>query len=147
MLTENFRDLISAFNAEEVEYLVVGAYSLAAHGIPRATGDLDLWVNGRKSNALRILTALEQFGAPIQDLAAQDFLTPGNVIQIGYAPERMDILTGIDGVAFDDAFADKLEVIVDGVVLPCLSLKHLTVNKKAVGRPQDLVDLDQLRKL
>ena len=147
MLTESFRDLISAFNAEKVEYLVVGAYLLAAHGIPRATGDIDLWVKRHKPNGARVMSALRQFGAPLDNLSAEDFLTPDNVIQIGYPPERIDILTEIESVDFDEAYDEKLDVAVDGVALPCLSLRHLIINKKAVGRPQDLADIEQLRKL
>jgi hypothetical protein len=103
MLNPDFSDMLSAFTGESVEYLVVGAYALAAHGVPRATGDLDFWIRPTPENASRVLRALAAFGAPTADLALDDLTTPDLVFQIGVEPNRIDILTSIDGVTFDEA--------------------------------------------
>jgi len=103
----DFRDLLSEFNARGVEYLVVGAYALAAHGHVRATGDLDIWVKPDPANAKRVMSALAAFGAPLHDLTEGDLSRAGVVFQIGVAPVRIDVLTGIDGVAFDEAWLER----------------------------------------
>ena len=102
-MSPDFKDLLSEFNAHGVEYLVVGAYALAAHGRVRATGDLDVWVRPEPGNAKRVLSALGAFGAPLQDLTEQDLCRSGIVYQIGVAPLRIDVLTGIDAVEFEEA--------------------------------------------
>ena len=107
-MNPDFRDLLSEFNARGVEYLVVGAYALAAHGHVRATGDLDIWVRPAPDNAARVRKALAAFGAPVRDLTETDLIQPGLVFQIGIAPLRIDILTGIDGVEFADAWAARI---------------------------------------
>lgn len=145
-MSPDFRDLLSAFNARRVDYLVVGAHALAAHGHVRATGDLDVWVRPDPANAARAIEALRDFGAPLQDLSEADLTRPGTVFQIGVAPIRIDVLTSIDGVAFDDAWADRLTASFVDLPVPVLSAKHLIRNKRAVGRPQDLADVDWLEK-
>src|SRR5436853_7042411 len=104
LLNPDFHDILSAFGNTGVEFLLVGAYALAAHGLPRATGDIDLWVRCSKENAVRVLTALTRFGASVRDLTEADFTTPGMVVQIGVTPRRIDILTAIDGVEFNEAW-------------------------------------------
>jgi nucleotidyltransferase DUF2204 len=140
----DFRDLLSAFNAHSVEYLVVGAYALAAHGRVRATGDLDIWVRAAPDNAVRVINALTQFGAPLHDLTSTDLSRPGVVFQIGVAPLRVDILTGIDGVTFDEAWPARVRSKVFGQPVAVISIEHLIRNKRAVGRAQDLADLEWL---
>ena len=103
MLNPNFHDILSEFCAAKVEFLLVGAYAMAVHGLPRATGDIDLWVRCSEENAQHIMAALARFGAPLSQISAADFQTPGVVFQIGVAPHRIDILTAIDGVEFDEA--------------------------------------------
>src|SRR5687768_14396921 len=103
MLNPDFRDMLFALSAEKVEFLVVGAYALAAHGHPRATGDLDLWARPSAENAHKLLRALAAFGAPLESIREADLTTPGNVLQVGVEPRRIDLLTAIDGVEFDDA--------------------------------------------
>ena len=146
MLNSDYRDILSIFNAEKVEYLVIGAYALAAHGLPRATGDIDLWINRDERNARRVWRALEKFGAPLSDLTEDDLSSPGMVYQIGVAPNRIDILTSIDAVEYGDAWSQRIEVVIEGLPICIISRDHLIANKKAVGRPQDLADIDRLEK-
>jgi hypothetical protein len=144
MLNPDFRDILSAFNAERVEYLVVGAYALAAHGLPRATGDIDLWVRPSPENAERVWRALAQFGAPLDQLSRSELTAPDIVVQIGVAPRRIDVLTSIDGVEFECAWSERLLASVDGITLPVIGRRHLAENKRAAGRPQDLADIRRL---
>lgn len=136
--------MLSAFAAEGADYLVVGAYALAAHGAPRATGDLDLWIRRAEENAGRVMRALAAFGAPVAELSPDDLLAPERVIQLGVAPSRIDILTSIDGVEFDEAWPNRLVAEVDGVTVPLLGRADLIRNKRAAGRPRDLADVAQL---
>jgi hypothetical protein len=143
-LNPDFRDMLSAFSDEGVEYLLVGAYALAVHGVPRATGDLDVWVRTTADNARRVRSALARFGAPIGGLTETDLLRAGTVFQIGVAPNRVDILTSIDGVAFEEAWLGRRMARIEGLDIPVVSRAHLIRNKKAVGRPQDLADVARL---
>lgn len=145
-MNPDFRDILSAFNAEGVEYLVVGAYALAAHGLPRATGDLDLWVNANATNAERVLRALVRFGAPTADLPPDDFARPDVVFQIGAIPRRVDVLTSIDGVEFAAAWPARLTATLDDLDVPVMSREHLIHNKRACGRPKDVADLAWLER-
>ena len=144
LLNPDYRDILSAFNEEKVDYLLVGAYALAVHGVPRATGDIDLWIHCTEDNAQRAWRALASFGAPLSGLNESDLRTPGVVFQIGVAPSRIDVLTSIDGVDFTDAWKGRLEVEVEGIKVTVIGRPHLIANKKAVGRPQDLVDVARL---
>lgn len=143
-MNSDFRDLLSVFNENSVEYLIVGAYALAAHGRVRATGDIDIWVRADPENARRTLKALTEFGAPLLDLSESDLAHPGLVFQIGIAPLRIDILTNIDGVEFDDAWAARLHVRFADQTVAVLSQAHLIQNKRIVGRAQDLADVEWL---
>ena len=147
MLNRDYRDILSTFIEENVDYLIVGAYALASHGPPRATGDLDLWVRRDANNARRVWRALAKFGAPLSDLKETDLSTPGLVFQIGVEPSRIDIITSIDGVEFDQAWNDRLDVNVEGLAIHVIGRAHLIANKKAVGRPQDLADVARLESL
>lgn len=144
MLPTDFRDILSIFNDERVEYLLVGGYAVAAYGNPRATKDIDLWVGCSTENADRILQALARFGAPMTDLAADDFRTPGTTVQIGVAPHRIDIVTEIDGVQFSDAFPNRMTFEIDGIPVDVIGRADLIRNKKTTGRSQDLADLASL---
>ena len=115
MLNRHFNEIIAAFNAERVEYLLVGAYALAAHGLPRATSDIDFWVRPTTDNADRTWRALARFGAPLDSVTPQDLATPEMIIQFGVEPQRIDVLTTVDGVTFDDAYSRRLTVAMDGV--------------------------------
>lgn len=126
--------------------MLVGAFAMAAHGVPRATGDLDLWVNPVPENATRVWRALLRFGAPVEaaSLRAGDLVDPDMVFQMGQPPRRIDIITGIDGVSFSDAWPNQKLVTVDGLEIPCLGRDELIRNKRASGRDKDLVDLKTL---
>lgn len=145
-MSPDFRDLLSTFNAHRVDYLVVGAHALAAHGHVRATGDLDVWVRPEPTNAKRVIEALRAFGAPLLDLGEEDLIRRGTVFQIGIAPLRIDVLTSIDEVTFDEGWADRLTANFADLPVPVLSAKHLIRNKRAVGRTQDLADVEWLER-
>lgn len=140
----DFKELLLAFNAHDVEYLIVGAHALAAHGHVRATKDLDLWVRPEESNAQRVLRALLDFGAPLSDLTAADLSGEETIFQIGHAPLRIDVITSIDGVDFAEAWPDRLETSFGGVPAFVISRHHLIRNKKTAARLQDLADVQQL---
>ena len=143
-MNSDFVEMLSAFSAAGVEYLVVGAHAFGVHAHPRATGDLDLWVHSTPGNADRVLSALRKFGAPLQGVSANDFETPDRVLQLGVAPYRIDLLTSISGVDFEDAWPRRKEVLMEGLVVPVLGREDLIVNKRATGRPQDQADLAAL---
>jgi len=140
----HFKELLLAFNAHNVEYLIVGAHALAAHGHVRATKDLDLWVRPDMSNAQRVLKALSQFGAPLSDLTVDDLTRKETVFQIGVPPLRIDVITNIDGVEFTEAWPDRLETLFGGVPAFVISRHHLITNKKTAARLQDLADVEKL---
>ena len=142
-LNEDFLDLLRSLLKEEARFLVVGAYAMAAHGVPRATGDIDIWVDADRQNAARVFTALARFGAPLESLgiSIQDFARADSVIQIGLPPRRIDLLTGISGVTFEKAWAGRLSLLLFGLQVPVLGRADLIANKRAAGRPKDLADL------
>lgn len=144
MVNQDFSDLLSEFNAQRVEYLVVGAHALAAHGHIRATKDLDVWVRPDPANARRVLKALRNFGAPLHELSESDLSEPGITFQIGVEPLRIDILTQIDGVTFDEAWDGRVLATFAGVSVTVLSRAYLIQNKRASGRKQDLADVEWL---
>jgi hypothetical protein len=138
---------LATFSAHGVEYLVVGAHALAAHGHVRATKDLDVWVHPNVLNAPKVLSALAAFGAPLLDLSLADLVQPGLIFQIGVPPVRIDVLTAIDGVEFPEAWRDRVEAKLGALVVPVLSRHHLIANKRAAGRLQDLADIERLEQL
>ena len=146
-LNEDFFDLLSALQEAEAAFVIVGAHALAAHGVARATGDLDILVQPSPDNARRVLEALLRFGAPVADhgLTVKDLAPPGMVYQLGLPPRRSDLLPRIGGVEFDDLWAGRIEREVDGLRLAFPGLDDLVVNKRASGRPKDLLDVELLR--
>jgi hypothetical protein len=146
MLNPDFRDMLSALCVHKVEFLLVGAYAMAAHGLPRATGDIDIWVNPTPENATRVMRALIDFGAPIGDLTLKDLSTPGIVFQMGLPPNRIDILTKIDAVDFDKAYHNCILVELDGLNISVIGRQDLLTNKRATARPKDRIDADWLAK-
>ena len=144
MLNPDFRDLLSAFIDANVEFLVVGGYAMAVHRLPRATKDLDLWVRPSADNAPRVLKALDAFGAPRHGLTEADLQMEGTIYQVGVPPNRVDVITVIDGVRFEDAWRDRVGVEIEGLRIPVIGRAHLILNKRTVGRPQDLLDADLL---
>jgi hypothetical protein len=143
-LNPDFKELLLAFNAHNVEYLIVGAHALAAHGHVRATKDLDLWVRPEKSNAQKVLRALSDFGAPLSDLTVDDLSRKETIFQIGLPSLHIDVITDIDGVEFAEAWPDRLETLFGGVPAFVISRHHLITNKKTAARLQDLADVQQL---
>jgi len=143
---QDFLDLLRAFVDADVRFLVVGAYALAVHGHPRGTGHLDVWIEATPENARRAYGALAAFGAPLHELTQADLVTPDVVFQIGVAPRRIDILTSISGVDFADAWPRRIEGVYGDVRFPVIGLDDLIANKRAAGRPQDLVDVEALER-
>lgn len=143
-LNPDFRDMLRALNDADADFLVVGAYAVAAHGHPRATGDLDIWVRADVDNAPKVLAALSAFGAPMDQISEDDFASPSVVFQIGVPPGRIDILTDISGVDFGTAWDARMSITIDGITFPVLGRADLVANKRATGRPKDLADLDAL---
>jgi len=141
LLNPDFRDMLSALCEEKADFLIVGAYALAAHGHPRATGDIDIWIQASEENAKRVWRALMRFGCPLFDLKLDDLKTPDLIFQIGVEPRRIDIVTSITGVEFDEAWPDRKEIEIEGLKIAAIGRSHLLKNKKAVGRPQDLADV------
>ncbi len=147
ILTKDFVEFIECCVARDAKFLVVGGYALAAHGHPRATKDLDVWIMIDPANAERVVEALADFGMESVGLEPADFLEPEIVIQLGYPPTRIDLLTSVSGVDFDRCWENRLRVPVGNVVAGFISREDLIVNKTAAARPQDLVDIDVLRDL
>ncbi len=143
-MNRDFAEMLSALSAANAEYLVIGAHALSVHGRPRATGDLDLWVRPSEENAERVWKALERFGAPLHDLRPEDLAAPDLVFQIGLAPSRIDILTSITGVTFEEAWKNRVDLEIDGITVAVLGREDLIRNKRAVARPRDLADIEEL---
>jgi hypothetical protein len=140
----DFRDLFASFNAAQVEFLVVGAHALAVHGHVRATKDLDIWVRPSSENAAKIMVALRSFGAPTTQISEADFSKPGIVFQIGVAPVRIDLITKVSGLEFDDAWPHRVEARYADQPVFVISRADLITNKKASARHQDLADVELL---
>ena len=147
-LNPDFLDLLEAFAKAKVEFIVVGAHALAAHGVVRATGDLDVWVRPSDENAERVVAGLTAFGAPLvqHGVSAADFAKAGTVYQMGLPPRRIDVLTQISGVEFADAWADLTFVAVRGTPVAFLGREALLRNKRAAARAKDLIDVDLLER-
>jgi hypothetical protein len=140
VLNPDFAEMLSVLCAEDVDFLLVGAYAMAAHGVPRATGDIDIWVRPSAANARRVIRALRRFGAPLFNLTEDDLTYPGTVFQIGLPPRRIDILTSIDGVDFPYAWRSRVRCRLEGIDVAVLGRRALLRNKRATGRPKDLLD-------
>lgn len=143
-LDQDFNEFVQLLLANDVRFLIIGGYALAAHGAPRYTGDLDTWLWVNSDNADRVLVVLESFGFGSLNITREDLLNPDTVIQLGYPPHRIDLLTGIDGVSFDEAWNRRVEFEVNGRQVPFISREDLITNKRAVARPQDLADVAKL---
>lgn len=145
-MNRDFAEMLSTFSDEKVEFLLVGAYALAVHGVARTTGDLDLWVRPTTENADRVWRALARFGASVVGATRDDFARPGVVVQLGVSPLRIDLLTSIDGVEFEAAWARRAESSPAGLAqpIPVLAREDLITNKRASARPQDLADVARL---
>ena len=148
MLNEDYRDMLQALSDEKVRFLLVGAYALAAHGYPRATVDIDIWVMPSPENADAVLRALRRFGSPLQNLTREDLQTDGTSFPDRVAPRRIDIITTASGLQFEEAFARSIIVDIDGIEVPHpLPLPDLIHNKRASGRTKDIADAEALEEL
>jgi len=145
-LNEDYKEMLQSLLDQKVEFIVVGAYALAAHGFPRATGDMDIWIKPNEKNSKKVYKALAQFGAPINEIREDEFSQPGLIFQIGVVPRRIDIITKIDAVEFGEADSDKIFVDIDDLKIPVLSIDKLIKNKMATGREKDLLDAKLLKK-
>jgi hypothetical protein len=140
-LTPDFVAMLSALSGEGVEFMLVGAHALAAHGFVRATQDIDILVRPTPENARRVFTALRTFKAPLFDLAETDLLDPDVVYQVGVAPNRIDLMNDISGVSWEEAWAGRTEITIEGMHVPVLGMEEFVRNKRASGRPKDRADL------
>ncbi|MCK6510403.1 nucleotidyltransferase [Myxococcota bacterium] len=147
MLNEDYKDILRALYDENVSFLLVGAYAMAAHGYPRATMDIDIWVMPSPQNAEAVLCALRRFGAPLHDLTKEDLQKEGTIFQIGVAPRRIDIITAASGLRFEAAHKRALSVEIEGIKVYIPSIDDLITNKKASGRTKDLADVEALESL
>ena len=146
MLNEDYKEILQILLKNEVKFLVVGAYAMAAYGYPRATGDFDMWVDTTSENSKKIYKSLSKFGAPLSEITDKTFTEKGIVFQIGVAPRRIDIITHIDGVTFYDAYQNKEIIEIENMKIPFLSKTNLIKNKKATGRKKDKLDIEYLQK-
>ncbi len=141
---QDFKELLELLNAHKAEYIIVGAYALAFHGVPRFTGDMDILVKPDPKNAEKILAALEEFGFGSQDLTISDFQNPDKVVQLGVAPVRVDLITSLTGVTWQQANEGKVKGTYGDVPVYYLGRKEFISNKKALGRKKDLADIEAL---
>lgn len=143
-MNPDFVDPLRAFAAADVRFLIVGAYALAHHGRPRATGDLDVWVEATPANASRVIRALAAFGAPLQEVSEADFARPGIVFQIGVPPRRIDLLTELTGLTFAEAWASREAGRFGDLTVDFIGREAFIRNKRATGRAKDLGDIEGL---
>jgi hypothetical protein len=143
-LPKDFREFIELLNSHDVRYLIVGGYAVAYHGHPRMTGDIDVFIEISEENAKKLEAVMADFGFSSLGLTANDFLEPGIIIQLGYPPNRIDLITSLSGVDFASAWEERVSETMDGVKLVFIDKNSLIVNKSVAGRPKDLADLDAL---
>jgi len=145
VLNQDFKEFIQSLNNNGVRYLVIGGYAVAFHGHPRYTKDIDVWISISLENAANMVKALNEFGFGSLGLKSDDFTAPDQIVQLGFPPSRIDILTTLSGVVFDTCYEARVQTTVDGVLVNFIDLENLKRNKKATGRHQDLADLENLK--
>jgi hypothetical protein len=143
-MNQDFLDLLRAFIEGNVRFLIVGAYALAVHGRPRATGDLDVWVDATPENAAKVMSALERFGAPTAQVSVEDFSRPGIVFQMGLPPVRIDVLTELSDLTFTEAWSSRMQAAFGPVMADVIGREAFIKNKRATGRARDLGDIESL---
>ncbi len=144
ILNQDFKEFVKLLIENKVEYLIVGGYAVGVHGYPRYTGDLDIWINNTTENAKRAQVCVKDFGFSSYKLSVADFTKPGNIIQLGYPPVRIDIINQVDGVTFDECFKNKKDVTADDLTLYFIGYDDLLKNKKKTSRPRDIDDIENL---
>lgn len=140
-LPPDFREFLNLLNSNRVEYLLIGGYAVGYYGYPRPTGDMDIWIARTPDNARKVVDALKEFGF---DCPIELLLKENEVVRMGVPPFRLEILTTISGVGFSECYAERLQVMLDGVQVSLISLTHLKLNKKASARSKDVTDLENL---
>jgi hypothetical protein len=145
MLSQDFRGFIELLNSNEVRYLIVGGYAVAVHGHPRYTKDPDIWIYADSENIEKLISALAQFGFGSLGITPDDFLTPDQIIKLGYPPNRIDLLTSLKGVDFKNAYQSRVQIEIDGLIADFIDLENLKKNKASTGRSQDMADLENLK--
>jgi predicted nucleotidyltransferase len=145
VLNQDFKEFIQSLNDNHVRYLVIGGYAVALHGHPRYTKDIDIWIEMSHDNAANMVKALEQFGFGSLGLQAADFLAPDQIIQLGYPPNRIDLITTPPGIDFETCYMSRVRIVIDEVTVSFIDLENLKKSKKAAGRQQDLADLENLQ--
>jgi hypothetical protein len=146
MLNEDYKEMLQILLKNEVKFLIVGAYAMGAYGYPRATGDFDIWVEASAENSKKLYKSLSEFGAPLSDIREETFVEKGIFFQIGVVPRRIDIITHIDGIVFEEAYKTKELIDVENLQIPFLSKEDLIRNKESTGRKKDKLDADYLKK-
>lgn len=147
MLNKDYKEILLSLIDENVRFILVGAYAIAAHGYPRATMDIDIWVMPSPDNADSVLRAVKKFGAPLHGLTSDDLQKPDTIFQIGVAPRRIDIITGASGLDFESTYANSIPIEIEGITIHIPSLDDLICNKKASARAKDIADAEALEKL
>lgn len=146
MLNEDYKEILQILLNNKAKFLIVGAYAMGAHGYPRATGDFDIWVETSPENSKKIYKSLSEFGAPVSDITENTFTENKIIFQIGVTPRRIDIITHIDGVIFEEAYETKESIEIEGLQVPFLSKENLIKNKQSTDREKDKLDADYLKK-
>jgi predicted nucleotidyltransferase len=144
VLDQDFKEFLKSLNDNGVHYLIIGGYAVAFHGHPRYTKDIDIWVGMDSENAANIVKALEQFGFTSLGLKESDFLVPDQIVQLGFPPKRIDLITTASGVDFETCYDSRIQTEIDGIIVNFIDLENLKRNKKAAGRHQDLADIESL---
>jgi len=144
LLPEDFKEFLKLLNANQVEYLLIGGYAVGYHGYVRATADMDVWVEPSLDNARKAASALRDFGFDMPELSEELLLKPDTVVRMGVPPFRLEVLSSISGVTFEECHAERVVDLIDDVEVPIISLRHLKINKRVSGRGKDLVDLEHL---
>ena len=143
-LHQDFKDFLKLLNSHKVEYLLVGGYAVGYHGYPRATGDMDIWIAVHETNAAKIAAVLGEFGMPREAISKELFLEDNKIIRMGVPPIRIEVITGVSGVAFDECYSRRELINIEGILVNFISLNDLKANKQAAGRHKDLDDLEHL---
>lgn len=144
LLSRDFKEFLESLNDNKVKYLIIGGYAVAFHGHPRYTKDIDIWLSADKNNIEKLLHALKDFGFASLELKIDDFCDPEHIIQLGYPPNRIDLLTDLKGINFNTCYENRVTVEIEGLKTHFIDLENLKKNKKATGRHQDLADLENL---
>ncbi|MBM3235982.1 hypothetical protein FJZ31_06745 [Candidatus Poribacteria bacterium] len=144
LLPPDFKEFLKLLNSHQVEYLLIGGYAVGYHGYPRATADMDLWVAIQQENAEKLVAVLKEFGFYVLELSIELFLKENQIVRMGVSPMRIELLTTISGVNFEECYSERIIDVIDGVEVSIINLKHLKLNKRASGRHKDLDDLEHL---